>query len=173
MLFFIAIKSHSSTTEDALRFSISPFSSYTEEEICLAQNMYWEVRRQFYIAEMFNVGVVVLNRVKEKGYGSTICEVVKHSKYPGKIHRCQFSWYCDNRSDYPLIQEYKIFEVCIALSKTLLLINKYMIDYEGDFNKAVLYHAHTVTPPWNFDLLEVVRSDRFHIFYAYKRDLRK
>ena len=76
---------------------------------CLARNIYWEARSEPYHG-MVAVAQVTLNRVAHKSFPDDICDVVyqgptraswKDSSvyYPIK-HRCQFSWYCDGKSDH-------------------------------------------------------------------------
>ena len=82
-----------------------------QEAVCLAKNMYYEARNQG-LAGQLAVSLVVMNRVKDKRYPNTICEVVYQGpiskwwlKEKSKIvpirNRCQFSWYCDGKSDDP------------------------------------------------------------------------
>ena len=77
---------------------------------CLTDNMYHEARDQG-TAGFLGVSSVVLNRVRDKRFPNTICEVVKQGptreswKKNGKFlpirNRCQFSWWCDGKSDKP------------------------------------------------------------------------
>ena len=75
---------------------------------CMADNIYFEARNQG-TAGWSAVASVTLNRVKDKRFPNTVCEVVKQGPtreswkkdgnyYPLK-HRCQFSWYCDGKKD--------------------------------------------------------------------------
>ncbi len=68
---------------------------------CLALNVYHESRSEPLIAQIA-VASVTLNRVKAERFPSTICGVVKHSRKAGT---CQFSWYCDGKSDSPFEKE--------------------------------------------------------------------
>ena len=96
---------------------------YTEDNrpelYCLAQNIYFEAKSEP-LAGQYAVADVVLNRVNDTRYPNTICEVVREGPikeswktkqdttlsdderiyYPRK-NRCQFSWYCDGKSDTP------------------------------------------------------------------------
>ena len=74
---------------------------------CLAMNMYHEARNQG-TAGRLAVSAVVMNRVNDKRFPNTVCEVVLQSQMkkswktglPIPIkNRCQFSWYCDGKSD--------------------------------------------------------------------------
>ena len=129
---------------------------------CLASNIYWESRNQS-LGGKLAVGQVVLNRVDNKRFPDTICEVVKQTKfYPsGKInlHDCQFSWYCDGKSDIPLENELDIYEESFILATKLL--EKRPIDFtEGSTH----YHNDKVYPYWADSLERTTRIDN-HIFY--------
>ena len=78
--------------------------------ICLALNTYHEAKNQSLVGQIATAQVV-MNRVEDKRFPNTICEVVKQGptrpswedpkkEYPIK-HRCQFSWYCDGKDDTP------------------------------------------------------------------------
>lgn len=129
---------------------------------CLASNIYWESRNQS-LGGKLAVGQVVLNRVDNKRFPDTICKVVKQTKfYPsGKInlHDCQFSWYCDGKSDIPLENELDIYEESFILATKLL--EKRPIDFtEGSTH----YHNDKVYPYWADSLERTTRIDN-HIFY--------
>ena len=72
------------------------FNAYGNEKECLAENVYFEARGQG-AAGWVAVAQVTLNRVQDKRFPNTICEVVKQgltyeNGYPIK-NKCQFSWY--------------------------------------------------------------------------------
>jgi spore germination cell wall hydrolase CwlJ-like protein len=64
---------------------------------CLALTMYWEARGEGRRG-MVAVGAVVLNRVADPRFPHTVCEVIYQG---GESPPCQFSWWCDGRSDRP------------------------------------------------------------------------
>ena len=133
---------------------------------CLASNIYWESRNQS-LGGKLAVGQVVLNRVEHKRFPETICEVVKQTKfYPsGKIdlHDCQFSWYCDGKSDTPVESEMNHYEEAFELAVDL--IEDRPIDItEG----ATHYHNDKVMPYWADSLQRKSRIDN-HIFYSEKK----
>jgi len=64
---------------------------------CLALTMYWEARGEGRRG-MQAVGAVVLNRVADPRFPSSVCGVVYQG---GETPPCQFSWWCDGRSDRP------------------------------------------------------------------------
>lgn len=73
---------------------------------CLATNIYHEARGESYAGKVA-VANVTMNRVKSPKFPNTICEVVYQSQtrenWKGeevpKRNKCQFSWYCDGKSD--------------------------------------------------------------------------
>ena len=89
------------TTVLSLILFVSPLraeytSNFYKQANCLATNIYFEARGQT-IKGQIAVAMVTLNRVADKAFPKTICEVV----YQGRPSRgkCQFSWYCDGKSD--------------------------------------------------------------------------
>lgn len=61
---------------------------------CLTQNIYFEARGEPMIGQIA-VGYVTLNRIKHPEFPDTVCDVVRERTK----RTCQFSWYCDGRSD--------------------------------------------------------------------------
>ena len=127
-----------------------------DEVKCLAQNIYWEARNQS-IQGMYAVADVTLNRVKDKRWPSTVCEVVKQRKNAGGRWVCQFSWYCDGKSDEPLDTD-TFFESYVVAQDVLM--GKYPDITEG----ATHYHSIMVDPYWASSLNETVQITD-HIFY--------
>jgi N-acetylmuramoyl-L-alanine amidase len=64
---------------------------------CLALNLYWEARSEGREG-MLAVGWVVLNRVAHPKFPNTVCEVIHQG---GEKPPCEWSWWCDGRSDRP------------------------------------------------------------------------
>ena len=133
----------------------------TQEEVnCLAENIYFEARGESTPGRMA-VALVTLNRVKDNRFPDTVCGVVKQTKYypSGKIdlHSCQFSWYCDGKSDK--VRDYKVWE-------DIHLIAEVMYEYESvDVTQGALwYHSPAVKPKWSMVYNKTVKIDN-HIFY--------
>ena len=136
---------------------------------CLAENVYFEARNQG-TAGWSAVISVTLNRVKDKRFPNTVCEVVKQGPtreswkkngiyYPIR-HRCQFSWYCDGKADQPL--ESNAWEEAYLLS--IHVINMY--DVISDPTKgSIMYHAVNVKPYWTSAYRHKVTIGD-HIFYG-------
>ena len=65
--------------------------------MCLALNVYFEARNDTMVGQ-YAVAQVVINRVQSSKFPNDVCSVVKQSRNDGT---CQFSWYCDGKSDRP------------------------------------------------------------------------
>ena len=142
------------------------------EATCLAKNMYYEARNQG-LAGQLAVSLVVMNRVKDDRYPNTICEVVEQGPvreswkkngvfYPIR-NRCQFSWYCDGKSDEP--KEPTTYGRLLDLSLDLVYDDLQVVDFtEG----ATHYHADYVFPAWRKSKTKTVEIAD-HIFYRWEK----
>ena len=135
------------------------------DRFCLAQNIYFEAGNQPFIGR-FAVANVTLNRVNDLQFPNTICEVVYQSaaykkSWTGEIipkrGMCQFSWYCDGKSDEPKDSVTWIESIRIA---DMALQSSNFDVTEG----ALWYHADYIHPYWA-DHLEYVVTIENHIFY--------
>lgn len=117
------------------------------ELTCLARNVYHEARGETEDGQLA-VAFLTLNRVADPRYPDTICDVVKEDRGP-KSYDCQFSWYCDGKSDYAKDQE--------ALEKAILISIAAMTGaVENPVEGATHYYAHKLTTPfWSYKLSEV------------------
>ena len=68
-----------------------------EQQACLARAVYFEALAEGR-AGMEAVAAVVLNRIAHPEFPDTVCEVVQDG---GETPPCQFSWWCDGKSDQP------------------------------------------------------------------------
>ena len=125
------------------------------EAYCLAKNIYFEAGNQP-LAGRIAVGQVTINRKNHGMFPHTICEVV----YQGgeTRHRCQFSWYCDGKSDVPTDSETWMESIILAFR----LLNFDDMDItEG----SLWYHANYIDKPyWSDELTPTVVINN-HIFY--------
>ena len=139
--------------------------------ICLALNTYHEAKNQSMIGQIATAQVV-MNRVADDRYPNTVCEVVKQGPHrpswenPGKEypvkHRCQFSWYCDGKSDIP--KNEKAWKKAQDYAY-LVLYNRINLDVtEG----ATHYHATYVRPAWAKTKTRTTRIEK-HIFYRWEK----
>lgn len=66
---------------------------------CMAMNIYHEARGEPELGKVA-VGHVVMNRVMDPRFPSTVCGVITQGGAK-PLRRCQFSWWCDGRDDKP------------------------------------------------------------------------
>ena len=115
--------------------------------ICLALNTYHEAKNQSLVGQVATAQVV-MNRVADSRYPNTVCEVVKQGpKYKGSDvpvrHKCQFSWFCDGKSDEPRKDSKEWFKA--KEYARIVLSGRIVLDVtEG----ATHYHATYVKPSW-------------------------
>lgn len=142
-----------------------------EAIMCLALNVYFEARNQD-IAGQIAVSQVVMNRVESEYFPDDVCEVV----YQGPTrpqwndptldipvrHRCQFSWYCDGKSDNPKDEEAWQQSIMVAWG----VWNE---NVDDQVDGALWYHADYVTPEWASEKQETARIGE-HIFYGWKKN---
>ena len=135
--------------------SISKQIALSDEITCLAQNIYFEARSEP-VDGMLAVGHVVLNRLASDRFPDTVCKVVRQGGYQ-KRHRCQFSWWCDGRSDEP---DNKVAWDAARLI-AWFVYNGQTVDPTGG---ALWYHADYVSPYWREAFVAGPQIGR-HIFY--------
>ena len=159
--------------------TVMPVDGLNVSAHCLALNVYHEARSQG-TAGLFGVTAVVLNRVNDKRFPNTICEVVYQGPtreswktrryknlpaderiyYPIK-NKCQFSWYCDGKNDTPHNKE-KYQEV-LDLVEAILYNELPFVDITDG---ALFYHADYVTPGWAKTKQRTIEIED-HIFYRW------
>ena len=142
------------------------------EATCLAKNMYYEARNQG-LAGQLAVSLVVMNRVKDSRYPNTVCGVVeqgptreswkKNGPYYPIRNRCQFTWFCDGKSDEP--KEPTTYKRLLDLALVLVYDDIQIVDFtEG----ATHYHADYVYPAWRKSKTKTVEIAD-HIFYRWEK----
>jgi len=146
---------------------------------CLAMNMYHEARGQG-SAGLLGVSSVVMNRVKDKRFPNTICEVVHQgptreswktrqtpdpndAKFYPIRHRCQFSWWCDGKSDEP--KDKKTYQRLLTIAQSIVYNEINFIDITDG---ATHYHADYVKPAWAKVKTRTTRIGN-HIFYRWEK----
>ena len=168
MKYLIIILAFFLSTISTMSSAIEAEGLFTAEDkpemYCLALNIYYESRSSNR-ADRMAVADVVMNRVKHTYYPNTICEVVhqgkQHASGAMKRNKCQFSWYCDGRSDKPNNQDAWVEAQMIAYN---MIIHK---DARGITEGATHYHATYVKPAWARDFALVGRIGE-HIFYRWE-----
>ena len=135
---------------------------YQEQLQCMALNIYHEARSDSTLGQEA-VCIVTMNRVYSDKYPDTICDVVYQSHLNSRgnpiRNKCQFSWYCDGKSDVP--RDKVKFEEAMTNAKWVM--NNY--GSERDITGgAVMYHASYVNPYWSKAYTKTSRIES-HIFY--------
>ena len=135
--------------------------------MCLALNTYHEAKNQSMIGQVATAQVV-MNRVADSRYPNSVCEVVKQGpKYKGSDvpvrHKCQFSWFCDGKSDEPRRDSKEWFKA--QDYARIVLSGRIALDVtEG----ATHYHATYVKPSWAKTKTRTTRIES-HIFYRWEK----
>lgn len=135
---------------------------YQEQHQCLAMNIYHEARGDSALGQKA-VGFVTMNRVYDPRYPNTVCDVVYDAHVDSRgnplRNKCQFSWYCDGKSDTPRSKE--AWQEAERLAGWIMRNYGIVDDYTDG---AVMYHASYVNPYWAPSYQRTVRIDT-HIFY--------
>ena len=143
-------------TANAVLLKPAAENAVSEELKCLAQNIYFEARSEP-VEGKLAVAHVVMNRVTSPRFPNTVCGVVHQGGYAVR-HRCQFSWWCDGKSE--TITNHR------AWLESLELAHRAYRDRSDDpTGNALWYHAAYVSPSWRSDFVEGPKIGR-HIFYS-------
>lgn len=142
----------------ALAFSLTCTDSaqarqLQQEHHCLALALYWEARGESRRG-MVAVGWTILNRSRNPEFPSTPCDVVFEG---GEQAPCQFSWWCDGKSDRPRDRDSWIRARVIAAR----LLTDPPLDPTGG---ALFFHSTSISLPWTRPRRRTVRIGH-HIFY--------
>ena len=128
-------------------------ASQEGELSCLAQTLYWEAKTEGR-SGMVAVGWVILNRMRDGEYPRSVCGVVKQGREkPG----CQFSYWCDGKSDTPKPDEAWVLAQAVAKE----MLSSPPPDPTGG---AVFYHATSTRAPWSTSRVRTARIGR-HVYY--------
>jgi len=136
-----------------------------ETLVCLATAIYFEARGEPFAGQLA-VANTIMNRVEDERFPDTVCDVVTQGPtyswtedFPVR-HKCQFSFYCDGRSDEPT--DAHAYEVAELIAKAVLEHRANDVS-EG----ATHYHATYVNPSWSETKEQTVRINN-HIFYRWR-----
>ncbi len=153
--------------------------SLKEELTCLSKNIYFEGRGESILGQVA-IAYVTLNRTVSSKFPSSICSVVYEGKYKESWktkstrdpfdavmipvrNRCQFSWFCDGKSDKILDRQAWKRAVNVATS---VLIEHSTLNHNDPTKGALFYHADYVSPSFHkFNLTPTNVTIGKHIFY--------
>jgi len=128
---------------------------------CLARTIYWEARGEA-IVEMEAIANVVMNRLGHDGFPNTICGVVRQGREQGS---CQFSWWCDGRSDRA--KEDDPYAIAKEIARNAL--NRQLPDRTGG---ALYFHQRKSTPGWAAEYARTVEIGEFRFYKPRGGDAR-
>lgn len=139
-----------------LAVSISPAAAGRSNEDpvgCLALALYWEAKTEGRDG-MLAVAAVIMNRVWHPAFPRDVCGVVSEG---GREPPCQFSWWCDGRSDLP--SERLAWQSAARIAYEVL--HAPLPDPTGG---ALFFHDYRIAVPWTLPRQQTARIGR-HIFY--------
>lgn len=122
---------------------------------CLSRSIYWEAKGAGQL-EMEAVANVIMNRLANPGFPSTLCGVVQQGSESGP---CQFSWWCDGRPDG--VNEPKEYAAAREIARRAL--NGTLPDRTGG---ALFFHHRSISPSW---VSHLVKTTQTHEFDFYRR----
>jgi spore germination cell wall hydrolase CwlJ-like protein len=120
---------------------------------CLSRTIYWETKGED-AASMEAVANVVMNRLGQQNFPDTICAVVREGSEQGA---CQFSWWCDGRSD--AAEDEKSYAIAKEIARKAL--NKQLPDRTAG---ALYFHNSSVTTDWSKKYIKTLRVGKL-VFY--------
>lgn len=120
---------------------------------CLARTIYWEAQGEG-VATMEAIASVVMNRVGKKGFPNTVCGVVKQGR---EEHACQFSWWCDGRSDQA--EDEKSYATAKEIARRAL--NRQLKDTT---HGALYFHLRKVKTDWSAEYKKTARVGDFDFY---------
>ncbi len=115
-----------------------PVASGGDAWKCLAEALYFEARGET-VPGMVGVAEVILNRVDDPRYPSSVCGVVNQGT--GERYRCQFTYTCDGRPE--TINEARAYERVGKIARVMLDGAPRSLT-----DGATHYHTKSVNPRW-------------------------
>jgi spore germination cell wall hydrolase CwlJ-like protein len=149
-------KSEAITTSEVQAVDPAGKAPLDDAITCLARSIYWEAKGKS-TTEMEAVASVVMNRLGHEGFPDTVCGVVKQGSETGN---CQFSWWCDGRSDD--VQEATQYAIAKEIARKAL--NKQLSDRTKG---AMYFHDRKVKPDWAKKYTRTAETEMF-LFYKPK-----
>ncbi len=131
-----------------------PVPKSDKQMSCLAEALYFEARGEP-IEGQLAVGEVILNRVEDTRYPSSICKVVNQGT--GRRFACQFTYTCDGKLE--TVHERKPYEMALKIAKILMTTHDRKLT-----RGSTHYHSNYVNPKWSKNFERVAKFGR-HIFY--------
>ena len=116
-----------------------PVAKGGDQWSCLSQALYFEARGES-LKGIVGVAEVILNRVDDPRFPSTVCGVINQGT--GERYRCQFTYTCDGQPE--VIGEKRAYNLVGKVARVML---------DGAPRKltagATFYHTKSVQPKWS------------------------
>jgi spore germination cell wall hydrolase CwlJ-like protein len=141
------------TKSEAQAVDPAGVASVDDALTCLSRTIYWEAKGGS-DADMEAVANVVLNRLGHEGYPDTVCGVVKQGV---EKKACQFSWWCDGRSDQ--VQEDDRYAASKEIARKAL--NQQLTDRTRG---AMYFHDRNVKPAWASEYIKTAETGKFQFY---------
>lgn len=136
------------------RLASLPKADGGKEWTCLTEALYFEARGET-LKGIFGVAEVILNRVDDPRYPSSVCGVVNQGT--GERYRCQFSYTCDGR---PEVMNERQARDLVGKVARMMLDGAPRVLTGG----ATHYHTKSVKPRWS-RVFPRTTTIGFHHFY--------
>ena len=120
---------------------------------CLAVALYFEAQSEGREG-MEAVAAVVINRVRHPEFPNDVCAVVTDG---GEQPPCQFSWWCDGKSDRP--REVQAWQDAQIVARDVL-----ENDFRDPTGGALFFHTTNMRNPWKRPRQKTTEIGR-HVFY--------
>lgn len=130
----------------------------TNPLVCLSRTIYFEARGQS-DREMAAVGHVVINRARHTDFPDDICAVIRDG---GETAPCQFSWWCDGRSD--VAHNRREYRRAVKVARGIL-----SGDIADPTNGANMFHNRQASPAWADAAEDRGRIGAQHFYYLEDR----
>jgi len=137
---------------------LPPAAFTPKEQKCLAEAIYFEARSEK-LKGQAAVAQVVLNRVRNPAYPSSICDVVYQNA--NWRNRCQFSFACDGKRHK--VRENKHWRIAQDIAKAVTAGQIWL----PEVGSSTHYHAVYVNPRWARSMYRLGKIG-LHIFYRTK-----
>lgn len=126
--------------------------------LCLTTAVYYESRSEPLQGQVA-VAQVIMTRVESDEYPDTVCAVVQEGGN-SRLHRCQFSYYCDGKDE--VMRDLRAKDRAERVAESVLFGGVRDADLLG----VTHYHAYYASPSWVrlVNMTYVCQRGR-HLFY--------
>ena len=126
--------------------------------LCMTQNIYYEAGSEPAEGKLA-VAQVVMNRSKSGQFPEDLCKVIYQKNVFYEKTVCQFSWYCEGKTDFSKINKNQKNWQESADAAKMVLMEGFRLP---SLKKALYYHASYISPAWKHKRITQIGQ---HIFY--------